>query len=310
MALAIGLNAVDPGHYDGWEGVLTGCEPDARDMSAIAQRQGLAVTTLLTSQATRNAVTAAIHDAATRLHAGDLFVLSYSGHGGQVPDRNGDEQDGLDETWCLFDGELIDDELYGALGEFPAGVRVLVLSDSCHSGTVVKMVRGDFENPPAERRLELHEKYFKKALPIRVEPRDRSVRFASPPPPALQVFRAMPPVMAMQVYFKNKEFYDRIGAAAPRANATTIKCSVILISGCKDEQLSADLGTNGLFTQVLKSVWHDGAFSGDHTRFHAEILDGVRQYNPRQEPAYFKLYGDTDALSRFEHQKPYATQAP
>jgi metacaspase-1 len=38
----------------------------------------------------------------------------------------------------LYDGELIDDELYAALNKFAAGVRIFVLSDSCHSGAVLR----------------------------------------------------------------------------------------------------------------------------------------------------------------------------
>jgi hypothetical protein len=71
-----------------------------------------------------------------------IFFLTYSGHGGQVPNTGNDfEPDGFDETWCLYDGELIDDELYTALGSFAAGVRIFVLSDSCHSGTVLREAR-------------------------------------------------------------------------------------------------------------------------------------------------------------------------
>lgn len=47
-------------------------------------------------------------------------MLSYSGHGGQLPDLNGDESDGRDETWCFFDGELVDDELYNSFSQFAA----------------------------------------------------------------------------------------------------------------------------------------------------------------------------------------------
>ena len=93
---------------------------------------------LLTKKATRAKTLAAIRAAAKRLKSGDLFFLSYSGHGGQVDDVSGEEDDKLDETWCLFDGQLIDDELYLELGRFAKGVRVLVLSDSCHSGTVTR----------------------------------------------------------------------------------------------------------------------------------------------------------------------------
>ena len=51
-----------------------------------------------------------------------------------MPNTGNDfEPDGFDETGCLYDGELIDDELYAALANFAAGVRIFVLSDSCHS---------------------------------------------------------------------------------------------------------------------------------------------------------------------------------
>ena len=76
---------------------------------------------LLTKAATRAKVLAGIRAAARRLKKGDLFLLTYSGHGGQVPDVTGEEADSRDETWCLFDGELIDDELYFALSRFAAG---------------------------------------------------------------------------------------------------------------------------------------------------------------------------------------------
>ena len=76
--------------------------------------------------------------AAKALRKGDFFFLTYSGHGGQVPDVTGEEADKQDETWCLYDGQLIDDELYFELSRFAAGVRILVFSDSCHSGTVTR----------------------------------------------------------------------------------------------------------------------------------------------------------------------------
>ena len=94
---------------------------------------------LLTAQATRSAVTHAISQAASKLKSGDIFFLTYSGHGGQVPDTNGDEPDSKkDETWVLYDGELVDDELHELYTTFDAGVRVVVLSDSCHSGSVTR----------------------------------------------------------------------------------------------------------------------------------------------------------------------------
>ena len=165
-ALHIGLNRVDPNHYAGWAGDLQACEADAHAMARIAGTRGMASTLLLTRDATRARVLAAIRKAATRLRTGDLFLLTYSGHGGQVPDLSGDEGDNYDETWCLYDGQLIDDELYFELSRFAAGVRILVLSDSCHSGSVTR------ELPP-------------------------------PPPPPGQRVKLMPEAVAMRVYAAN-----------------------------------------------------------------------------------------------------------
>jgi hypothetical protein len=39
-SLHIGLNAVDPKEYSGWDGQLTACEFDANDMQALAKTQG------------------------------------------------------------------------------------------------------------------------------------------------------------------------------------------------------------------------------------------------------------------------------
>ena len=103
-----------PKQYSGWDGQLTACEFDANDMQALAKTQGFTkVTKRLTKKATRNRVLADIKAAAGKLKRNDIFFLTYSGHGGQVPNTGNDfEPDGFDETWCLYDGELIDDELY------------------------------------------------------------------------------------------------------------------------------------------------------------------------------------------------------
>jgi hypothetical protein len=142
IAVCIGLNAVDPKHYQGWSGNLAACEADAGDMADIARSAGFAKPdTYLTKAATREKVRGAVTRAATAANAGDMVLLTYSGHGGQLPDRNGDEPDGKDETWCLYDGELVDDELLELFTKFRPGVRILVLSDSCHSGTITREVR-------------------------------------------------------------------------------------------------------------------------------------------------------------------------
>lgn len=263
LSLHLGLNRVSAAAYEGWEGPLAACEFDARDMASLARSQGMTPTVLLTQKATRAALISGMRKAAKTLKSGDFFFLSYSGHGGQVRDANGDEPDGKDETWCLYDGQLIDDELYLELSRFAAGVRVLVLSDSCHSGSVTRA-----RTPPT-------------------------------PPPG-QRLKLMPDAVALRVYAKHNGFYDKLqadvarqAAAAQKAQADpdaalaqvaltgpaahavalvgSFKPSVVLISGCQDNQFSMDGDHNGAFTEKLLLVWNQGSFKGTYTSLHARI---------------------------------------
>lgn len=69
-----------------------------------------------------------------------IKTLTYSGHGSHVVDRNRDEQDGRDETWVSLDLQFIlDDELNTLLELLPAGKRLHIVSDSCHSGTILDL---------------------------------------------------------------------------------------------------------------------------------------------------------------------------
>lgn len=272
IALTTGLNAVSPTHYGGWSGELNACEADAGDMAEIVKAKGFDVKTLLTKEATRKNVIDGINKAASTLTSGDIFVLSYSGHGGQLPDLNSDEADAQDETWCLYDGELVDDEIYSLLGKFAQGVRILVFSDSCHSGTVTKLA------------------YYQSAL------KTLGSRGISP-----EIrYRFMPMEVAVRTYRDNKIFYDLI-LKDPQLKEShdAAKASVILISGCQDNQLSADGAFNGLFTANLLQVWNEGKFKKGYRAFHRAI---VNRMPPDQTPNYFRV-GETNRT--FEKQKPF-----
>jgi hypothetical protein len=137
-SLHIGLNRVSPAAYGGWDGKLSGCHNDADAMAAIAVAKGARAYILLSQDATIEKVVDAIWALGVESIAGDTVIITYSGHGGQYPDHSGDEADGMDETWCLYNGMLLDDDLNRMLADFDKGVKVVVVSDSCHSGTVTK----------------------------------------------------------------------------------------------------------------------------------------------------------------------------
>ena len=277
ISIHLGLNFVDPKHYDGWDGELRACEADANDMAKIAKDRGYGTTTvLLTKNATVAKFAKAMKDAAAKLTAGDILFLSYSGHGGQVPDRDGDDEvDGLDETWCLYDRQLIDDELYGMFGKFAKGVRIVLLSDSCHSGTVARNAELAGQT--------LADLAAKLAASANALPQVKSG--------ALKPFggyRLAPRQITFAAYARNRAMYEKIqrtdSKAQAKAAAGRIGAGVILISGCQDNQLSSDGERNGLFTAMLEIVYNGGAYKQGYRRFHREIR-GLMP--PEQTPNLF-----------------------
>ena len=138
-ALCIGIN-----DYPGTANDLAGCVNDANDWAAELSARGFAVSKLLDGQATKAAMQEAIGGLITGARQGDTLIITYSGHGTWVPDSSGDEPDGRDEALCPWDigsaGPLIDDEIHQMFDQRADGVRILLISDSCHSGSVT---RGD-----------------------------------------------------------------------------------------------------------------------------------------------------------------------
>lgn len=74
----------------------------------------------------------------------DYVILSYSGHGTYITDWNGDEKDGQDEAICPIDfqksGFISDDWIKNQfLSKLNKNVKVRILMDCCHSGTIMDL---------------------------------------------------------------------------------------------------------------------------------------------------------------------------
>ncbi|MCK5919112.1 MAG: caspase family protein [Cocleimonas sp.] len=271
ISLHIGLNHIDPAYY-GDESRLSGCENDANDYVKIATSTGFKVTKLLNEEATCQRVLQFIKQAAATLTDDDIFFISYSGHGSYLPDTSGDEADRQDETWCLYDRMLIDDELKSAWTGFKSGVRILIISDSCHSGTVDRPLLEDQSqgNPPASR-----------SLPIK----------------ALQ-----------QALKKDNTFYTSLKT---KGGGTRISASIVLLAGCQDNEESLDIGINGAFTATLKRVWGRGNFNGNYEQFLTQIKSSLGStvnaqgysYDDSQHPN-LELSGNVSAS--FSKKRPFS----
>ena len=141
-AILAGLTRLDPDAYDGWDGHCPGCDRDVYRMGRLLHDRGFdGIEVLVNSAATIQGVKEAFVRAAKTLGDDDLLTLYVSGHGGQVRDLDGDEEDGHDETVCLYNGEADDDQIGKYLRTLGKGVRVWWISDTCNSGTNYRGMR-------------------------------------------------------------------------------------------------------------------------------------------------------------------------
>jgi len=150
-ALCVGINDYPVAGAD-----LKGCVNDARAWAAVLidhfDFPPDNVKILLDSQATKKKVLAELDRLLAGAKKGDVLVFTNSSHGTYVADRNGDESR-YDEAMCPYDLKknlIIDDELRERFAKVPDGVRLTIISDSCHSGTVTRA--SGVETPDDRRR--------------------------------------------------------------------------------------------------------------------------------------------------------------
>ena len=286
-SLHIGVNYVKPENYDGnWGGNrLSCCEEDAGAMKTIAQQLKYTDPLILpTEEATLERVRYEIAEIGKRLKGGDIFFLSFSGHGGQVEDKpNGDEtDDNKDETWALRDGQLVDDELYTMLSKFKKDVRVIVLSDSCHSGSVIANILS-LTNTSNMASLTNTSNIAGLTNTLSLKRVEESAKSEFP-------VRSIPHYVGTESEDRHKSYFDKIQKYNPLGDRIALQASVLLISACTDFDEAREGPQFGWFTGVLRYVWDNGAFPGTYWQFFNKIkleLDKVGQ-----TPKYFRPPGN------------------
>ena len=315
ISLHIGLNAVDPYGYPlaptrrarkyvvlsddydpvsfdcdfriGWVGPLSSCELDAENMHDLAKSQKFDAKILRTKKATTSNVTKAIRSAAKKLTAGDTFLMTYSGHGAQVEDLSGDERDGEDETWCLYDRMFLDDEQRELYADFAEGVKIVVMADCCHSGSATRS--GGSSSSEELRPYECGER------------------------------REMEERTALNVYRGRKKEYDQIQRAL-KDPPPKLKASRVLFSACQDYEHAMGYDDGGVFTVALLKIWNGGRFKGSYGDLAKEIRDELQKnYNKAvdrkggdasrvflQVPNFVRIEGSSqNALDEFVKQRPF-----
>lgn len=110
------------------------------------------ISVLIDSSATKKNILASFMALTSHVRPGDIAYIHFSGHGQQVTDLDGDEEDGFDEAWIPYDAKkvyeagvyegqnhLIDDELNTLLSKLRVRIgskgKIIVVADACHSGS-------------------------------------------------------------------------------------------------------------------------------------------------------------------------------
>ena len=259
-ALCIGIN-----DYPGTGSDLAGCVNDANDWAAAFQKRGFArVEKMLDRKASGKGMRNAIRQTVAKAKKGDLVVIQYSGHGSFVPDIDGDEPDGTDECLCPYDieknGPITDDEMFDLYSARQQGVKILMISDSCHSGTVARFA--PITTPPTITGMKAPQ---------------RKVRF-------------LPPSV-----FLSKKDAAKLGIRrAMRASSPPGRYASLLMAGCQDTEYSYDAyfkgRPNGAFTFVALRALE--ALSPKAT--YGDWFKALRKVLPSQQYAQSpNLYGST-----------------
>lgn len=255
-ALCIGIN-----DYPGTDSDLSDCVNDANDWAAVLKTKGFVTSKLFDKQATGKNIRAAIEATVAKAQNGDLVVIQYSGHGSYVPDEDGDDPDGTDECICPYDirgkGPITDDELFDLYSAKKQGVKLLVISDSCHSGSVARFA--PITTPPTVKGRKAPQ---------------RKVRFL---PPAT---------------FLSRRNIAKLGIhRGIRRSNPPGRYAALLMAGCQDTEYSYDAyfqgRPNGAFSFVAMRALAKLSKSASYTTWHKAIRKSLPSQQYPQAPNLF-----------------------
>ncbi len=146
-ALLIGV-----GEYQDSAANLPGIDLDINIARKLAGKLGYRdsqIRVLSNQEVTRENIIREFKEMARTVTSNDKVFIYYSGHGTQVQDTSGDEDDGYDEALTLYNlgsgedfGVLIDDDINILLRSLPSKNTTLMV-DACCSGTAVKSLQLD-----------------------------------------------------------------------------------------------------------------------------------------------------------------------
>ncbi|KAJ1971796.1 Ca(2+)-dependent cysteine protease, partial [Dimargaris verticillata] len=200
----------------------------------------------------------------------DSFFFHFSGHGSQVKDTSGDEIDGYDETILPVDykyaGQIVDDEMNAIMvRRLPQGARLTAIFDSCHSGTALD-------------------------LPFVYDHRGRLVQNQVSELATKSLMSAGGAYLSGDILTAGKSVFSglktMVSGTKIQKRQKDLKSTVgdvIMFSGCKDSQTSADtfnyvVGNTGAMSHAFVTV-----LRSNPRQTYTQLLHSTREYLRRNK---------------------------
>ena len=145
FAMVVGINKYS------YEKDLDGAVNDATDIEGALKDSGVNnIRKFVNDGATKQHIKARWNEMVRLSKKGDTLIVSFAGHGMQLPDGSGDEADKKDEAFALKhfktdsirgnkDNYILDDEWNTWFRQAP-GRKIIFVADTCHSGTIDKSI--------------------------------------------------------------------------------------------------------------------------------------------------------------------------
>lgn len=248
-ALLVGINKYQmPGNN------LSGCVNDIVDVqNTILKDQGFEtanIATITDKAATRTAILDGLKKLVAAGQPGDMLYFHYSGHGAQVPDTNGDEKDGQDEILCP--------------------------TDLSFAGSTIKNAIVDDEIQSILGQLKPGVGFFMISDSCHSGSIDRAVNGMKSRTMVLpkNAVNGTPMIYNAQA---QKTYQSRVNEG-----------KYVIISGCEDDQTSADAYINNRYNGACTYYYIDAYKKGGKTMtygaMHKAMLNGLTTNNYEQRP--------------------------
>ncbi len=310
---------------------LRGCVEDVKNIRGLLIREfGFSAKDILARtdhEVTLDTITADWKWLVENATPSDRLVFHFSGHGSQVANEDGDddELDGLDEVLCLYnmdfddpDTYLVDDRIHRWTQKLPPDVKMTFLLDCCHSGTGTRTLNPglrsldqslrslplilEYESSRRARRAEVKRAVDrpKRNFNDGESPTDANLVFARYLVPPKDVFR--------QIERRRRREFD---SESSHRSRVALPPNHVRISGCKDKQTSADAYIDGRFQGAFSAHFRKVIEEQGCEISHSDLMNRIRRalsdadfsQTPQMNPKHL----ETAVLEGLEHsssQKP------